>query len=391
MQLLDFNFSTEDKAVQEVCTKYFELTEQFKFVFSVNELANELAMSSTQLRQLVKVNSEIRCNSIQCPSCNKGHLVTGRVQLLKLLQRNEKVFICHECQLIEQREEEIRIRIKKERRRKLIIDTYNEKMSQELTIDQLSFSEALYLYVLIQLVGSDNFTQIEPLNFAMTNLSPTSKYDKEIILGLYNAEKLIFHEDNLLMHYRSNVFLQNDAGYRDVYWNIPSGGKESFYDLYTQLNDLFSSDKWLRYDKDEIKAVWDKVCLYEAYYQLRIVMRKFNFYLDETNQKMDECLTYALNKFPLQRVYYLIYKCVNDAAASMQLSHSKVKAINSIPGKIQRITDRAVNGNWSITAYRRIPESELSILSSTIVEKLFRRGLVCFDMRFEDLIWFRLG
>lgn len=372
---LELKLHTDDEASRELCIRYWQLAEGKTFAFKLSELSQESHLSSAAIRKLVNDSSTAFCSKLSCAQCGAPRPFTSRTDYTQHSYSYAwHSWVCETCLEIE-REEQVRVREEDEQRRyDLVNDEYLGKCEEGLTITDLSFSDAVYLLSVIRTGGSEDLTFIAPREYYEIPLSPCQDYDHEILLQLYHSDALCIHPQSR----EDAIELVDDdpSSFRfyslRVHWLIPLSNAQKPAQIVQDLETILSSKEWPPAWTSEVNGLRARVALEESLQYLRHVMGEHGF--DFTpGEKTRHVVSSLLSRFSVAQIYNFSWRAAKDAAAFyMRKDISKKHAANTVPGAIQRMSEKAIAEGWDIKLYGRnfkVPQSMVSqVLYNTTLQ-----------------------
>lgn len=378
-------FKTDDKTVQNLCQKYWQIDDSKKFSYKIEELAEEYQIKKNDIPALVRQNSWVTSTTIFCQQCEIPFSFKTRSELTGRKPSSTN-WICSAC--IEKKYQEKAIQRQKEieqqnlEKQNYLEMQYMNGIENAFNIDNLSIKEMIYLLALLRCSASENLEFIER---NQNNLSPSSSYSSEIISCLYNKNIILLKPNSNLDHIE--ITNQRISYYPlQAEWILSNHNLITMQDTMTYIENKLNSSDIKHTHKNELINLSLEISLQEclAYLNHQIIFYKLNF---QAGEKTIDILTKSLNLFSVSQMYYFINKAIKDAAAYYQSGNvSKLQAANTIPSKVQNLVTKAINEKWEIKGYSRITDIPKSTLSHVLYEYMLNTSDGGFDYKFDELI-----
>jgi len=384
---LELEIHTDDERTRELCSRYWQLADGKTFAFKLSELSREYKLTAAAIRKLVNDSSTAFSAKFSCVQCGAPRPFKSRTDYTE----NSRYYswhswVCDTCVEIE-REEQARLREQEEQRRyDLVNDEYQSKRGEGLTVTELSFADAIYLLSVIRTGGSEDLTYIVPHEYYEIPLSPCHDYDLEILRQLYYSGALCIHPQSR----KDTIEFVDDSpsSFRfyplRVHWVLPLPDEQKPAQIVQELETVLSSKEWPDAWAAEVNDLRTRVALEESLQYLRYVMGEHGF--DFTaGEKTRHVVRSLLNTFSVAQIYNFSWRAAKDAAAFyMRKDVSKQHAANTVPGSIQRMSERAIAEGWEVKPYGRNFKVPQSMVSQVLYNTTLRIGDAGFDQPVPD-------
>lgn len=364
---------------RELCRRYWELGQSGRFVHSVAAIADAFGLPKARVAEHVRYYCVALYGDQCCQECERPRLIASRAEYATLLSSAPKSWTCDSCaeQAAAERleREKADADARKEQERLATVERVarvsealaTRRANNPLTLQRLSFSDAVFLLAVIRAGASDDLSFIYPLTAFRHQLSPTAELDLTILQQLAKRGLLAVHPGSTA----ASIVMregQFDAYYQDrVHWVLPlpeSGPSPAkFAEMLEAELTPPHVDAW---DPQEVAALQRQVALHECLAFVCQCMMEHH-YEPNIGEKMQLVLRSALRLFSVGQVYVFIWRATKDAAAyQVREGISSTHAANIIPGAIQRQAERATTDRWEVKPFRRRPENPESTLTHVL-------------------------
>src|SRR6185436_8693 len=344
-------------------------------------LAAAFNMSPAEVRAVVSRSCVVFYAASRCVNCGKPYVLRSREDLRHGVWRYRKQ-PCDQCQESERLEAQRAGEEQRRLRYAAIKADITERQASAWWGDPrlLSFEDAVFLLAVFRAGGSEDLLYVAPQSDFALPLSPTTTFDRRILLQLYQRGILAVHPGS-----KPDSILGNTAEpfasffTLKVHWLLPvpaTGPSTARYleDLETLLKSPADwPDDWAA-DAPELHRV---IAFEECLEYLRLSLEEHGFE-SQPGEKLSLVMRSVLRQFSIAQVYNFIWRAARDAAAFyVRERTSKTHARNIVPGSIQRMAERAVAEKWAVKPYRRdrrAPESQVSHVLFTMALQLPEGG-----------------
>ena len=378
MPKIDLELVAEHTAFHEFCRRYWQLAEDGKFTESVAALAAEAAVSPAEFTAMVSVSCTAYVTNRVCSSCGQMMTVRNRTEYLQGARGPWQCLDCevetHEATQKEKQTQQQARLTEQERGVQLLEAELAAARRHARPIEDLSFTELVYLVSVLRLGGSEDLSYVMPCEVFPSKLSPTTDLDKEILTHLYHHNLLVVHPGS-----RPEAIKIEGGEFASyfpfkVHWTLPLADKGASPARYLEdLEAMLASGEWPDGWRQEANELHRQVALHECLEYLRLQMEAHQFTL-KVGDKTRLVLKTALQNFSVAQVYNFIYGAVKDASSFLLREQTtKPHAANIVPGAIQRRAERCLAENTPVKAFRRdfnLPQTSVSQVLLTMSLKL---------------------
>lgn len=342
-----------------MCEKYWLLSENNRFAFTVKEIAAQHKIELHNVSKHVEQHCYVWFPMIFCGKCRKPYRFRTRSQYLT---RNlYKDSVCSGCIKAENLAVE---------NAKIDFLANIWELAEPLQVDlsDLSVKSKVYLLAVIQALADEGFSKIEPLiDYPTCTLSPSVDFDLEIINYLVEHGFLVISSCTPLeaIGYQSNQVIIDL--YKSVFEiTLKSTQVKKLHDEFSDVTTVFNIKQCKEF-VELCKVIQLNECL--SFLKNRLEEHKLSLVPGEkTKQVLEACL----ERFSVAQVYNFIWRAVTSAAAYyMRSSVSKRQAANSVVGAISRCMEKSIVNKWEVKPFKRnynLPQSVLSrIVFDTIL------------------------
>ena len=334
------------------------------------------------IRKLVNSNCTAFSKKFSCINCGTPRSFNSRTDYIE----NSRCYswdswICDTCVEV-QKEERVRLREQQEQLRyDLVKEEYESKRAEGLTITELSFSDAVYLLSVIRTGASEDLSYIVPHKYYEIPLSPCSDFDYEILMQLYHSGALCIHPNSKkgtieLDEEKPSSFLFYPLR---VHWLLPISDEDKPARIVEELERVLTSKEWPDAWSSEVNALRTRIALEESLQYLRFVLSEHGFDF-AIGKKTIQVVKSLLNEFSVAQIYNFSWRAAKDAAAFyIRKDVSKQHAANTVPGSIQRMSERALAEEWEVKPYGRNFNVPQCMVSQVLYNTTLRIGEAGFD------------
>lgn len=241
-------------------------------------------------------------------------------------------------------------------------------LSQPVSLDSLGYRERVLLGALLRTDRAGDGATIPAQGTVVVPFSPSMVFTRAVLKELYTAGVLAIDPES-----NEEAFDFTGVTWRyyieRVRWllNVDADG-----DVFEAL--AHPSAAQIAPEADAAHALWREVALQEALQYLRHQMAEFK--LEYTfAEPTERVIADVLRTYSTAQAFNLITRAVKDAAALVQSKkYVKPRAINTIPGHIQRAAERYAAQGWDVYAYRRNFDCPQTVLSSFLYDRILGIG-----------------
>jgi hypothetical protein len=383
MTKIELELLTGDEMETQLCRDYWAFSEHGKFLHTVTKLADRYNDRPTRITARVARNcrvylSDLCCNTTNCSSKRPLNSRSDYEQIRRFRRWNPAGWTCDTCLELERVEAGRRSELESEQRRTLLLQRLSTQTNAGLLLGPQSLRDTIFLVSLLRAGGSEDLRWVRPLKTLPVPLSPNEVYDAHVVHYLFSKGLICLHPGTP----KESVEIEGGAlaAYvpREAFWTLPlpDDGPPPVAFLQGLEESLHSSwpADWLR----EARALHREVALQECLRFLQIQLEEHHF-TPNIGAKTTLALRSVLNHFSIGQAFNFVWNAVTRAAAFyVQQRVSKLHAVNTVPGAIQRSAERALAEGWQVKAFRRnyrAPESQISRVLFTTALKLPDGGL----------------
>ena len=162
-----------------------------------------------------------------------------------------------------------------------------------------------------------------------------------------------------------------------VRWQFAlSVGGESFSSIFRLIGSVID----MRVDHPEydhaVAELWWMLGMDDALQYLEQELGTYRLSGFVAREKMREAVLYALNRFSIPRLRYLLFRIAkNTAALASRRDFTRQHALNTIPGSLIRDCDRALADNWTIRPYCMKWDEEEARLITILFDRVLQTGI----------------
>ena len=343
---------TDDEQNARICADYWRQTEEGEYALKIREIATTHGMKPHVVSRFVEQHAFIWLEDICCGRCKQPYRFGTRSQYQERRWLQDRV--CKACMGAERQ-------AIADKKRDLILKMRQSAENNTPDPAMLDLTSKIYLLAVIQALGDENFSIIEPLDdYPACTLSPDFVYDHKVLRHLIDGHLLLICLDTRL----EAVELQEDDRFSidlgECAFNLALGADQ----ITALINEFFDEETVQSFRQaPEFITLCKEVQLNECLGFLKTILEEHQLYLSP-GEKTRQVLSQCLEKFSVAQVYNFIWRAAKDAAAYyMRGSISKRQAANSVVGNISRNMERALANGWDVKPFNRnynLPQSSLS-------------------------------
>ncbi|MCC8461836.1 MAG: hypothetical protein LN546_01295 [Rickettsia endosymbiont of Ecitomorpha arachnoides] len=278
--------------------------------------------------------------------------------------------------------------IKEEEKRNLIKEKYYydyiKTGLKNISIEELTLKDALYLLSVVSHSASKNFEFIEPFsnNPSIPDLTPDRELTNRVINHLCNKGLIVISPSSPLdaFEFDAEKKLQIYSIEKIIWELLPSMNIKEKQQYLDDVKNLVKGE-WSSSWKDEIAEMWKQITSYECIEYFKYLLAKRGFTLNEpVGDKTMNTFIDLLKNFSVGQIFNLSWRAVsqtNDyiSAEGINYTHGR----NMFIGSIQRKAHKAIAEGWTTTNGRRDFNLPQTIISSTFFNTFLELGNEYFE------------
>lgn len=371
MDTLSIELFTDDHNTRLLCELYWKINDDGSFVYPVTQIAQRFGLTSSKATDLVKRNSRATSGQYECSNCGVKYTYHSRSDYQQRIKFSLNTWKCDNCLRSEDEERKV-AKIKLDQKRREILRSILNISNQPLIHpNTLSLKDAVYYLSLIRLGASEDFKQIRSLLEFPTSLSPSKKYDLEIIRHLFERKLIGIHPESPLSAFSFNDAEISFFDERVCWVPLVAHQKDKQKLAFDYLEDLFMSAKWMASWEQEFLEIGKRISLEECLQYLNYCLEQHSLPF-KVGEKTEIVLRKSLEFFSVAQTYSFIWRAAKDAAAFyVRKSVTKQHAANTVVGSIERMIENARDNKWDISSFGRsyeFPQTAIShVLFSTVL------------------------
>ncbi|WP_330109639.1 hypothetical protein [Methylophaga thalassica] len=385
MLITEITISTDEPTEKQICELYWQEDDNGKYAYKVKEIIEKTAFNGFQINHIVKKNSAAVASWWPCSrGCKRPYRFYSRSELdtavRKFNRGNLEPWVCTHCyanELIERGEREIAVRKKK---CDYLLSNLKKLSESPIDINRLNGKEIVYLLALLRHSGSEDLTQINPIiENKSDRLAPTHLYSLRILNYLSSQDIICVSPKNDL----AKIVFDEDDQIRfspeSVEWLIPLSDGTSIAQLYKDLEEKVAEPNFYKENEEDLVNIEFLISEEECIEYLYKVTNTHNLSFS-VGEKTRTVLSKCLETYSVSQTFSFIWNSGRNAA-SFYMSHQVPKkyAANTMPGFIQRQSERALTNDWDVTGFRRDYDLKQSSLSRVVFNTVLRTDDGGFD------------
>jgi hypothetical protein len=368
---------------RELAEAYWELDSEGQWVYTVQKIAQGSGQPKhTVLKRVRRYATAYDLND-RCCECDIPRELTSRSDTATHAGFSSKYaehgigFVCADCRSAREREAELEEREKRRAeyaRLRQLVRVYSDPEAF-FDYSEIEYLDAIVAYGIMLHSHSavENGLVGSPYELALCDNSLL----REMLGRLFNHSVLIFGQDTPLDAIDPSSDEQNLQYYPlKVNWQFarPLMG-ETFSDAFRQLGSVIDMRSAHPQYHGAVSELWWKLAVDDSLRYLEDELDKYRLSGLRVGNKMREALLYALNRFSIPRLRYLLYRIAkNTAALAQRHDFVKAHALNTIPGSLVRDCDRAIADNWNFKPYCLKWDEEEARLIPLLFDRILGTG-----------------
>lgn len=377
---LTFHEGPPDDAMRDLCCRYWAIGDDGKFATTVARLSEDFDIPKHKLAATVARYCTAFTEDRKCIGCGSPRPYVNRTDYEQRRHWAGGGWTCERCVAAQRQEAERARQADITAKRQRLTRDLESLQTDGLSVEDLTLRSAVELVSLARVGGAEDMSYIAPAETFREPLSPTHDLNVQVLRELYEASVLAIYPGCR----PEAITLQPESdGYRfdllKVHWALPVAPDGiSPAKFIESVETTLRGDEWPDDWYDEVGDLHRLVALHECIAYLHVIAAEHKFALT-VGEKLTAALRVALTCFSVGQVYNFIWGAVKNASAFyLRAGTSMAHAANTIPGSIQRSTERHIAEGWDPKAYRRnfrAPESALSQVLFTMTLRLPEGGL----------------
>lgn len=370
-------YRTDDQHVINICNRYWALGPQGLWHENVDPIALDAGVPKHSVVKFIQQACTAFSIRARCGDCGTPVQVKSRTDFAASKKFAPKCEICYEqekarrAQQIAQQQEDKRaseLAAAAEIRQQLL--EINEALLP-CDYQSLDFVTSALLYAALTTAGEAwQDATLLSLDCQANSLTPTLDGSIAIYKRLKDAGILCLSPSSP----HGSVIIEGDrlAYYPPrVNWTLAEDSEGiPWSDLLTVLEVSFHSPT-----AEELESLWHIVATEECKAYLFEMYAKYKFFDAEYSDRIAESINYALQYYPIPKVWNIISFTLLKLAALMQAgTHTKKHVYNMIPGNIRRSVDKLIADNREIRSWTRRSETKEAFLTGLLFDKILGGG-----------------
>lgn len=259
--------------------------------------------------------------------------------------------------------------------KELIANLLNYKKVNEINFKDLALTDKIYLGAFLREGISEDYTCIKPIRKFINPLAPTGYFGEEIIGRLMNIDAVAVHPNTKPKFVENLDYEIGSFRYTEshVQWSLNLRCEE--LDKFAIIESLINPEDLDNSQYSEALQLWKKISLYESIEYFKYSINKFLGSDYKIGYKTEAVLSDLTNYFSVAQIYGIINKAVMKAVILRAAGEiSRKGAVNTIPGYVERIGERAKIKNRDLKKHKRVKACPESALSKFFFERILKIG-----------------
>ena len=196
-----------------------------------------------------------------------------------------------------------KVRNDTERISMLVLRHINNQEFNDISIDDISLKQKIYLAALLKGADSHRYDMIDPISSFMNNLSPTKEYDDIIFSELFRNKIIRIHPTSVV---KPNNFIVNES-LRFKRMDVTLSLNINYSD--DDINSLLKPSYTLN---DELVNLWNEVIYWECIevFLNRMIEFKFEYKVGIETKTFFESI---IPKLPIAQIYSIIWRAIQKS------------------------------------------------------------------------------
>jgi hypothetical protein len=348
--------------------------------YTVKQIADHFGFSSSQISKDTAEAATAFIIDNRCISCGDPQTAKSRSDFTKIV--SGPFGVCLPCADIERKHKEAQIVLQRKSERERQNAIWLRETSHDPTFDYqtLGYLDAFYAFVILVISEFDEESGEIVLPEAET-FSPDTNALRKVTERLHNQSVLQFGQKTPL-----DAFVINEDDERSfryyparVSWRfaLPEFS-ESYDSLLSELSSIVDGRNEYQDYPTTISDLWWHIGQAEGKRYLDLQLDTYNLSIEE-GDKLREAIRYSLLHFSIPQLRNLLWRVARDTAAyaARRDVHTR-RAINSIPGNLIKMCDRALADRWEINPYVLKWDEDEALLTTMLFDRLLRTGVTGF-------------
>ena len=358
MDAINLNVLTDDGVLSTSCVRYWEITDQGEFVYTVSTIASELGVPANKASKIIGEACQAFSSTIKCRGCGQEYVYTNRSDYLNRNRSSTSYpWTCQKClqkqQQIRQEQQQIQV----QKMRSLVREQLNPNKLFIVHPDSLSLYDAVYYLSVIRSGSSEDFSFINPINNFTAKLSPSHDFDKDILLHLRNRKLISIHHESDIDAFFINSDTNEVHFYPEKVKWIPLVAYERgrVREAIELLELVFQQGLWTHSWKEDFQILGRKIAIQECGEYLKYCLDEHHLPF-KVGEKTIMALDLALDYFSVAQIYNFIWSAARNAAAFYQRQKGNVTsqhAANTVVRRIQDSVERSRDEQWEVKPFGR--------------------------------------
>lgn len=285
------------------------------------------------------------------------------------------------------REEEVLLRAEKEAERLSQREVHLERLYDNIV--QIDFEkgdliELIYLYTLCHQSTCEAITLISPPSIAGSLLTPSDKWDHDIIQALLNYIAPLCDDEDLL-----KIAADGTASWstQKVFYRIKVNSVDETDFLEALFIHIKNRMRSLSLDKKfELISLFERLMIAECIAYLEDMRSDFGL-PHKAGPKTIALFKKLIQSWRIDQIYTIIWgRCKDALAYKVQNGLPPQHASNLVVGMIDKYVDKASQNNWEIKSYYRDSTNKQSAISYVLFNKILELGGVGLEYNFQDVL-----
>jgi hypothetical protein len=379
-------FLTSDLAEINLALEYWAVDSEGRWLTTVQAISESLGKPKHKITESIRRIAIAHDMRLRCSNCRGPRALTSRTDMGMSGWYTSSGFLCDDCRDRREQErrdaEDMKRRTAQERSAKIIETNAGREMAFDY--DSISYLDAILAYAVMLYSDSavTNGLVGNPAQLALCGDSLLSK----LLDRLFDAGILTMSADT-----PHDAIQPSEGGNTEQFSYYPlkvkwqfaqSESGESFSEIFRQLG--FTVDTRAEHPEyiEAFSELWWMLALDSSVQYLREELDKYYGLSDFTvGEKMNEALAYALSRFSIPKLRYLLYRIAkNTAALSSRRDFNRRHALNTIPGSLIRDCDRALADHWDVKPFCFKWDQEEARLITILFDRVLTTGIEGFKV-----------
>lgn len=370
--------SGEQNAI-DIASQYWACDSQRHWLKTVQEIADNFGIRKHKVPDRVRRFALAFDLNERCAQCYAPRLLTTRGDAMQARCYTLN-FVCEECRATQAEATRLATEEKNRAEKERLGNIFQRLREEVRDFDYttIGYLDAIVAYA-IMLASETAISNGRVGDPHHLMICPSDSLLADLLGRLRNHRILVFANDTPITAISPESVLGGRVSYFPlmVSWQFaPPTGGNSFADVFREIGHVVEMRTEHPEFLDSVSELWWMLSEDEAIRYLREQLSTYQLTDLQVGDKLSEAITYALSRFSIPKLRYLLQRVAKNAAAfSTRTGITRRHALNIIPGNIIRDCDRALADSWSIKPYCLKWDQEEAQLTTLLFDRILGTGI----------------